>query len=172
MSLLHEMMYEQIKDFPTIPPVNSRCAIRLFQSNQYLYILHPCEYQGEKAVWFCKYEKKGEEFSLGQNAKHLIKLSRFPALFTTFEIALRHLNSGHYSFSLPIDFSPVDQLSSYLYNRVTLTLSHCKYPFAMAYDMHIPYSDFQSLVPLLHAHIDDIEVSALTQSVETNLEIV
>ena len=165
-------MFQVTNDYPPIPPVNSRCAIRLFQSNQYLYILHPCEYHGEKAVWFCKYEKQGEEFSLGQYAKQLIKLSRFPALFTTFEIALRHLNSGHYSFSLPIDFSFVDHVSSYLYNRITLNLSHGAYPYAMMYDMHIPYSDFQSLVPLLHERIDDIEVSALAQSVETNLEIV
>ena len=171
MSIFQQIIHQHTKDFPAIPPLTSRFAIRLFQSNQFLYILHPCDYNGEIAVWFCKYEKKGEQFSLGPNSHHLITVSQFPTLFPIFETALRYLNTGNYSFYLPIDFSAVDHVSSYLTNRVTLTLSHYTYPFAMVYDMHIPYSDFQSLVPLLQSHLDDIDDSYLAQAAEFKLKI-
>ena len=171
MSIFHEIIHEHTKDFPPVPPLTSRFAIRLFQSNQFLYILHPCDYNGEIAVWFCKYERNGEEFLLGPNSKHLITVSHFPSLFPYFETALRYLNTRNYSFYLPIDFAGVDHISSYMTDHVTLTLSHYTYPFAMVYDMHIPYSDFQSLVPLLQTHLDDIDDSYLAQAAEFKLKI-
>ena len=141
MSFLHNIIAEQTKNFPAIPPLTNPFSIRLFQSSQYLYLLHPCDYEGEIAVWLCKYEKKAEQFALGPNSTQLIKFSQFPKLFTIFQAALARLNAGNYTFYLPIDFCTVDHLSSYWQGHLTLTLSHLSHPFAMEDDMNISITD-------------------------------